>query len=148
MASKNLAYRGPEWMLTVAIDDEFRITETVFAKDGTQHEITRRATLKERLAAAKDASAYYAPKLSTVEHNVTSGSIEKMSDAELKAELAKAMEFLAPKVMEKSDGQGSDQGQATQEAGPDSTCAVGGSEQSPTDARTEDQEAQPQEAQS
>jgi len=130
-------------MLKVAIDDEFRVTETMFMKDGAQFEITRRATLKERLAAAKDASAYYAPKLSTVEHNVTSGSIEKMSDDELKAELAKAMEFLAPKVAEKSDGTGSNQDQVKEEAGPNSESAVGGSDQQAADASAKDQEAQP-----
>lgn len=128
MTSKNLAYRGPEWMLKVAIDDEFRITETMFAKDGAQYEITRRATLKERLAAAKDASAYYAPKLSTVEHNVTSGSIEKMSDAELKAELAKAMEFLTPKVADDGkDKAGSSQAvvAAAEATGSDSEGVMG-----------------------
>jgi len=144
MSTKSLAYRGPEWMLKVAIDDEFRVTETAFSKDGNQYEVTRRATLKERLAAAKDASAYYAPKLSTVEHNVTSGSIEKMTDAELKAELEKAMQFLAPKAAEKSDGrQGSNQGAATEEAGPDREGDVGESDQQATDGRAEDQEAQP-----
>ena len=152
MASKNLAYRGPEWMLTVAIDDDFRITETMFAKDGSQYDVTRRASLKERLAAAKDASSYYAPKLSTVEHNVTSGSIEKMSDDELKAELEKAMQFLAPKVVDHGkDGKvGSAQALvATAEAaGPDSEGAVGEPDQQTTDSPAEDQEAQSQEAQS
>ena len=141
MASKNLAYRGPEWMLTVAIDDEFRITETVFAKDGTQHEITRRATLKERLAAAKDASAYYAPKLSTVEHNVMSASTDKMNLNELQAELDKLMTVLNPKVAD-HDGQGSAEGQEAQAEGSDSEGAVGEPDQSPTDSHTEDQEAQ------
>lgn len=128
-------------MLTVAIDDEFRITETMFAKDGSQYEITRRATLKERLAAAKDASAYYAPKLSTVEHNVTSGAIDKMSDVELKAELDKMMAMLTPKVVDHG-GQGSAEGQEAQAEGSDSLGAVGEPDQSPTDARAEDQEAQ------
>lgn len=123
MTSKNLAYRGPEWMLKVAIDDEFRVIETAFSKDGAQYEITRRATLKERLAAAKDASAYYAPKLSTVEHNVTSGSVEKMSDAELKAELDKMMAMLTPKVVDHG-GQGSAEGQEAQAEGSDSEGAL------------------------
>lgn len=140
--AKNQAYRGPEWMLTVAVDDDFRVTETAFAKDGSQYEITRRATLKERLAAAKDASAYYAPKLSTVEHNVTSGAIDKMSDAELKAELDRMMAMLTPKV-EDHGKQGSDQDQEAQATGPDSTGAVGEPDQQAADARPEDQEAQP-----
>lgn len=135
---KSQAYRGPEWMLTVAIDDNFRITETMFAKDGLQYEIVRRATLKERLAAAKDASAYYAPKLSTVEHNVTSGNIDKMTDEELKAELDKAFKYFAPK--EKSDGEKSqDQDKAAKAEGSDSESAMGGSVQQAADSRGQDQ---------
>lgn len=141
MTSKNLAYRGPEWMLKVAIDDEFRVIETAFSKDGAQYEITRRATLKERLAAAKDASAYYAPKLSTVEHNVMSASTDKMNLNELQAELDKLMTVLNPKVADHG-GQGSVEGQEAQAEGSDSEGVMGEPDQQATDARTEDQEAQ------
>lgn len=124
--SKSQAFRGPEWMLKVALDDTFRVVETMFAKDGTPYEITRRATLKERLTAAKDASSYFAPKLQAVEHNVTSTNVEAMTDEELHAELAKAMKFLAPKQLENSDGgQGDNSSQVTQETGLGSARPVG-----------------------
>lgn len=112
-------------MLKVALDDTFRVTETMFAKDGAMFEITRRATLKERLTAAKDASAYFAPKLQAVEHNVTSTNVEAMTDDELRDELAKAMKFLAPKAENSDGGQGNNSSQTTQEKGPGSPGPLG-----------------------
>lgn len=141
MAKKN-ANVAPSWMLRVAVDDDFRITETMFAKDGSQYEITRRASLKERLSAAKDAANYFDSKMPTLEHHmVTSGAnIDKMSDAEIVA----ALKMMAPLLpVEKSDGAGSDSSEGAEEAGSDSESAVGGPEQQASDTHAEDQEAQP-----
>lgn len=109
-------------------------------KDGSASIVHRYVTVKERLDAAKAAAPFYAPRLASQELNVK-GSVDKMSDDELKAELEKAMKFLAPKVVDhgrQRDGEGS----ATQEAGPDREGAVDQPGEPATDGRAEDQEAQ------
>lgn len=133
--------KAHEWMLMVAIDDEFRVTETMFAKDGSQYEVERRASLKERLDAAKNAASYFTPKLSSVEHNVQS-NIQQMSDDELKAELEKAMQFLQGE----QDESGKAKGQKAKAKGPNRARAVDQPAVQVADGGAEAKEAAPKEA--